>query len=120
MSDVHATSHATDGYLQVRALLDPRRDIQHLKQSYRLIAALTHLRSTLCDRALTHRVQRGVPCSYDDVREGRLSAEESAAITARWRELVPDTLSWLRLGPSAGAGQSVGGAQVSASNGARS
>ena len=79
-----------------------------------------YLWSTLWDRALTHRVRHGAPYSYDDVREGRLSAEDSEAITARWRELVPDTLSWLRLGTPAGAAQSTGGAQVSVGNGARS
>ena len=79
-----------------------------------------YLWSTLWDRALTHRVRHGAPCSYDDVREGRLGAEESAAITARWRELVPDTLSWLRLDPSAGAAQSAAGAQGGTGNGARS
>jgi ectoine hydroxylase-related dioxygenase (phytanoyl-CoA dioxygenase family) len=72
-----------------------------------------YLWSTLWDRALAHSVQQGVPCSYQDVREGKISDEEAASITARWRLLAPDTLSWLRLGRTAGA-------QGSAGSGARS
>ena len=217
MSDAHAVSYATDGYLLVRGLLDPRHDIQHLKESYgRLIDVLAyvylsenyrkaldgyagpeiaaspiyhvhvklaprhlqeveavakangqdnpaleglfldnkllhsatqntsaddyrwafnfrylragetsgrpflpgfvarsrsapdselhnpHLWSTLWDRALAHSVQHGVPCSYQDLREGKLGDEEAASITARWR-----------------LGRTVG-AQGSAGNGARS
>ena len=72
-----------------------------------------YLWSTLWDRALAHSVQHGVPCSYQDVREGKISDEEAASITARWRLLAPDTLSWLRLGRTVGA-------QGSAGSGARS
>ena len=79
-----------------------------------------YLWSTMWDRALTHRVQHGVPCSYQDVREGKLSDEKAASITAHWRQLAPDTLSWLRLGRTGGAAQSVAWAQDSAGNGTRS
>ena len=79
-----------------------------------------YLWSTMWDRALTHRMQHGVPCSYQEVREGKLSVEESEAITARWRHLAPDTLSWLRLGRAGAAARSVASAPTSAGNGARS
>jgi ectoine hydroxylase-related dioxygenase (phytanoyl-CoA dioxygenase family) len=79
-----------------------------------------YLWSTLWDRALAHSVQQGVPCSYQDVREGKISDEEAASITARWRLLAPDTLSWLRLGRAGAAARSVVSAPTSAGNGARS
>ena len=64
-----------------------------------------HLWSTMWDRALTHRVEHGAPYSYLALREGKIGGEEAARITTHWRQLAPDTLSWLRLGQANGATQ---------------
>ena len=64
-----------------------------------------YLWSTMWDRALTYRVEHGVPYSYLDLRAGKIGCEEAAGITAHWRQLAPDSLSWLQLGETNGAAQ---------------
>ena len=61
--------------------------------------------STMWDRALTYRTEHGVPYSYTALRAGEISREEAERITAEWRQLAPDALSWLQLGQSNGAPQ---------------
>ena len=62
-----------------------------------------YLWSTMWDRALTYRAAHGVPYSYQALREGKISGAEAGRITAHWRQLAPDALSWLQLGQAARA-----------------
>ena len=60
--------------------------------------------STMWDRALTHRVEHGLPYSYAGLHAGEITAAEADRVSDHYQRLAPDVHGWIRLGNSNGNG----------------